>query len=253
MLTAFFVVLREAVEAFLIVAITLAYLRKTGRFDLVRSVFWGIGASILVSGGLGYSFWRADGINMPVWEGILGAVTVVLVASFVVHLMRHGPRLVREMEGRLASVTQKGASGRAAFLGVFLFTILMVSREGMEMALLLIQIQDPGMTTGIILGILAALGVAFLWEQFGYLLHMQSFFRVTSVFLLLFLLQVAVHSFHEFTEAGIFPASEFLHEVSEPFSQDGYYGKLYSSLTFFGCALWLVASWLRERWVKQPA
>ena len=49
MLQAFVITLREGLEAFLIVAISLAYLRKTGRPGLVSAVHWGIGVSIVVS------------------------------------------------------------------------------------------------------------------------------------------------------------------------------------------------------------
>ena len=47
MLQAFVVTLREGLEAFLIVAISLAYLRKTGRQGLIPAVHWGIVVSIL--------------------------------------------------------------------------------------------------------------------------------------------------------------------------------------------------------------
>ncbi len=53
MLQAFVVTLREGLEAFLIVAISLAYLRKTGRAALVPAVHWGIVASIVLSIGAG--------------------------------------------------------------------------------------------------------------------------------------------------------------------------------------------------------
>ena len=53
MLQAFVVTLREGLEAFLIVAISLAYLRKTGRQGLIPAVHWGIVASIVVSVGAG--------------------------------------------------------------------------------------------------------------------------------------------------------------------------------------------------------
>ena len=48
-LQAFVVTLREGLEAFLIVAISLAYLRKTGRLELIPAVRWGIALSILIS------------------------------------------------------------------------------------------------------------------------------------------------------------------------------------------------------------
>ena len=46
MLQAFVITLREGLEAFLIVAISLAYLRKTGRHALIPAVHWGIGVSV---------------------------------------------------------------------------------------------------------------------------------------------------------------------------------------------------------------
>ena len=49
MLQAFVITLREGLEAFLIVAISLAYLRKTGRGRLVPAVHWGIATSLVVS------------------------------------------------------------------------------------------------------------------------------------------------------------------------------------------------------------
>src|SRR5258706_13638861 len=54
MLQAFFqalvITLREGFEAFLIVAISLSYLRKSGRARLTPAVHWGIAAAIVVSG-----------------------------------------------------------------------------------------------------------------------------------------------------------------------------------------------------------
>ena len=43
MLQAFVITLREGLEAFLIIAISLAYLRKSGRVSLIPAVHWGIG------------------------------------------------------------------------------------------------------------------------------------------------------------------------------------------------------------------
>ena len=69
MLQAFVVTLREGLEAFLIVAISLAYLKKTGRKSLIPAVHWGILASIAVSIGAGVLLARAA--NQALWEGIL--------------------------------------------------------------------------------------------------------------------------------------------------------------------------------------
>jgi high-affinity iron transporter len=58
----------------------------------------------------------------------------------VVHMWRAGRRMKGDIEGHLASSSVRAGAG--AFLGVFLFTVLMVSREGMETALLLLQLKE---------------------------------------------------------------------------------------------------------------
>ena len=247
MLQAFVIVLREGIEAFLIVAITFSYLRKTLQQRLLPAVHWGVAGSILASGGLGFWLWKTQGANQPFWEGIFGIATVILVASLVVHMWKVGPHFKQDMESQLAKTTRKT---KIPYWGVFLFTIFMVCREGMEMVLLLFQVQDPQLTTGIALGVFAAAIVAILWQQFGYLINMKKFFQITSVFLLLFILQIAVQAFHEFTEAGVLPNSEALHIASEPFSTEGIYGKMYGNIVFFSCALWLIGSLLLERLSK---
>ena len=70
MLQAFVITLREGLEAFLIVAISLAYLKKTGRRELLPAVHWGIVASVILSIGAGLLLARAR--NQSLWEGILG-------------------------------------------------------------------------------------------------------------------------------------------------------------------------------------
>src|SRR6185369_6390249 len=112
------ITLREGLEAFLIVAISLAYLRKSGRHQLVPAVRWGILISILLSIGAGVLFERAS--NQALWEGVLGLTAAVLVASLIVHMWRHARQLKREIESRLESSAVR--TGAKAFAGVFLFT-----------------------------------------------------------------------------------------------------------------------------------
>src|SRR5690606_18563827 len=145
---------------FLIVAIILAYLKKSGRQQLTRVVYIAIGASILVSAALGWVLMQ--GANQPLWEGVLGLVAIPFIVGLVIHMWRVGPRLKQQMEATLAARTAEPSSP-AAYLGVFLFTVLMVSREGMETALMLFQVQSANVVQGAILGLLAALLMAWAW------------------------------------------------------------------------------------------
>ena len=54
MLQAFVITLREGLEAFLIVAISLSFLRKSGRSALATAVHWGIAVAAAVSAIGGY-------------------------------------------------------------------------------------------------------------------------------------------------------------------------------------------------------
>jgi high-affinity iron transporter len=228
MLQAFVITLREGLEAFLIVAISLAYLRKTGRPQLVTAVHWGIGVSIVVSVLAAMLFQQAS--NQALWEGILALTAAVLVASLIVHMWRHARRLKREIESRLESSALQ--TGMKAMAGVFLFTLLMITREGMETALLMgtLLFQEAGVNVilGATAGTLSAACVAWLWSRYGHRVNLALFFQVTAVFLAVFVLQLAIYGVHELTEANLWAGSEALHWATEPYGPDGRYGQFLS-------------------------
>ena len=248
MLQAFVVVLREGFEAFLIVAIITTYLTRTAQPMFLPAVRWGVIASVFMSGLLGY--WLLKGANQPLWEGVFGIVSAILVGGFVIHMWRIAPRFKKDVENHLVETTH-GQTRKAAFFGVFAFTTLMISREGMETALLLIQIHDPKLVTGILLGIGAAVAMALAWIHWSRLINLKLFFQVTSIFLFLFVIQILIYSFHEFTEAGLLPNSEALHLATEPFSPTGLYGKWFSLLTVAICAIWLIVAWTKDRFSRR--
>ena len=133
MLQAFVITLREGLEAFLIVAISLAYLRKSRRHELVPAVRWGIAVSIAISIAGAFLFQRAA--NQALWEAVLCFAAAISVASLTIHMWRTARRIKKDIEGHLHASTMK--TGTAAFVGVFFFTLLMITREGMETALLM--------------------------------------------------------------------------------------------------------------------
>jgi high-affinity iron transporter len=247
MLQAFVITLREGLEAFLIVAISLAYLRKSGRRELVPAIHWGIALAVLISIGAGYLFSMAS--NQALWEGILGLAAAVSVASLTVHMWRHGRRMKGEIEGKLADSALK--RGRAAFIGVFLFTLLMITREGMETALLmgtlLFQVKQASLIGGAVLGVACAAFVASLWSRYGHRVNLGLFFQVTAVFLFIFVIQLFIYGFHELTEANLFPYSEPLHWATEPYGPDGRYGQYLTYLLVTMPLAWLVFSSLMPR------
>ncbi len=240
MLQAFVVTLREGLEAFLIVAISLAYLRKSGRGELVAAVRWGIVVAVALSIGAAYLFQRAA--NQALWEGVLAIAAAVSVASLTVHMWRTAKRLKAQIEGRLGSAAVK--TGAAAFAGVFLFTLLMISREGMETALLMgtlfSQMGVNQIVIGAALGTIAAAVVAWLWSRYGHRVNLALFFQVTAIFLFVFVIQLVIYGFHELTEANLFAGSEVLHNATEPYGPDGMYGKWLTYTLVVMPLAWLV-------------
>ena len=120
---AFVICLREGLEAFLIVAISLAYLRQTGRPQLTAAVHWGVVVALGLSALGGYLLYNAA--NQEWLDGPLALVAAGSVTWMIVHMWRYGRRMKGDIEGRLKSSSVK--PGLAAFTGVFLFTLLMVS------------------------------------------------------------------------------------------------------------------------------
>ena len=247
MFQAFVITLREGLEAFLIIAISLAYLRKTGRKELIPAIHWGIGVSILLSIGAGLLLAQAR--NQALWEGVLGIVAAVLVASLTVHMWRAGRHMKKEIEGKLAASSVR--IGRAAFWGVFVFTLLMITREGMETAMLmnalLFQVKAMNIVGGAIAGTAISAFIAFLWSRYGHRVNLGRFFQVTAVFLFVFVIQLLIYGFHELAEAHVLPNSEALHWATEPYGPDGVYGQY---LTYMLVALplgWLALSTLFTR------
>jgi high-affinity iron transporter len=242
MIQGFVITLREGLEAFLVVAISLAYLRKTERPHLAAAVYWGIAVSIVLSGVVGMLFQRAA--NQALWEGVLAIAAAVLVGSLIVHMWRAAKTVRREIERRLAASAVKPAA--AAFLGVFLFTVLMITREGMETVLFLnaviFQVESATVLIGAVAGLATAAVVAWLWSHYGHRVNLAQFLQVTALFLAVFVVQLLIYGFHELTEANILPYSEELHWATEPYGPDGRYGQY---LTYFLVLLplgWLLFS-----------
>jgi high-affinity iron transporter len=250
MIPALIIVFREGFEAFLTVAIIFAFLRKTGRDWLRPAVYAGIVASIIASFALGWWLMR---VNQSFWEGVLGLIAAVLVASFVVHVWRTAPKMKGDMERRL-DVYSSPASRLIAVAGVFGFTTLMVTREGMETALMLIQVRNSRFIVGSLLGIGAAAAMSWAWAHYGHRIDVKRFFQVTGLFLLLFTVQILFYSIHEFSEAEVLGRwSEAIHNATEPYSPVGIYGKWLSIGMVGLCAAWLIGASMKDRLERSRA
>src|SRR3954471_6913740 len=221
------VTLREGIEMFLIVAIAAAYLRKTGRGALLPAVAWGAATAVGVSLVLGV--WLAETAVTPKAEAILALIAAGLVISMVVYMLSAAQHLRREIGARLEAAATR--SGAGAWLAVFLFVVFMITREGMETASITASLFRQTETAPFVIGALAGLALAaalaFTWSRYGHRVDLALFFRVTSVFLLLFAVQLLIYAFHESTEANLLPIDNaYWHIATEPYGPEGESGAI---------------------------
>ncbi len=246
------VTLREGIEAFLIVAITVAYLRKTGRHVLVRSAWWGAAVAVALSTVLGV--FLAQVAILPQWEALLAAVAAVLVVSMVLYMRKHARHLRSDIATRIEAVAP--APGAAAQVGVFLLVLLMMTREGMELAFITAslarQTESQHLLAGAAIGVSLAAILACAWARYGHRVSLAQFFQVTSLFLVLFAVQLMIYAFHEATEASVLPIDNaYWHSATEPVGPEGDIGAALTYALVLVPALWLVWSTIAGR--LQPA
>ena len=237
MLQAFVITMREGIEAFLIVGISLAYLRRSGRPNLAVAVRLGILVALAVSALGGYLLYNAQ--NQEWLDGPLAIVAAVSVTSLTVHMWRAGRRMKGDIEHRLQVSSER--AGTAAFAGVLLFTTLMISREGMETALLLLQLrQTVDLVIGAVLGVVGAGVIAWLWSRLGRRVNLPLFLQMTAIFLFVFVVQLFIGGIHEMSEQQYLPYSAPIHAATEAWGPDSSFGHLLTYLLVILPLAWLI-------------
>jgi len=210
MLEALIVTLREGVEAALVVGIIVAFLRREGYERYLGAVWAGIGTATAASLAGAFVLYRWA-VNEEVFEGILYLGSALIVGSMMVWMWRHSHSLSGEMKGSLARILSRERAGSVA-AGLFLFTFLMVFREGIETVLFLSALSLNSDALMAALGVLAGLVLAVAFGVFfvrGSLrIDLGRFFKITGIALGIFVLQLLFNGYHELSEAGWAPANE---------------------------------------------
>jgi high-affinity iron transporter len=240
----FMITLREGLEALLVVAITMGYLRQTGRTALLAPVRWGVGVSLALSVVLGFVLMEIGGLG-HLWEGWLALFAAVMVAWCTVHMMRHGKTLKREITGHL---DRAGDTGPRAAALVFGFIFLMVGREGVETATMLASLAG-------LAGFGLAAAIAGAWLRFGHRVNLPLFFRVSAVFMTLFFLQLLLYAFHEFTEVNAIPGIDnpWWHMATERWAEGDYARWFSYSLAIVPLSFLVFSVWRSRATAVQPA
>ena len=239
------ITLREGIEAFLIVAIAAAYLRKTGRAALLPAVWWGAAVAAVLSVAVGG--WLLEYAVQPIYEGLLALVAALLVVSMAIYMQRTGKRMGAEIGERIEAAAVKPGAG--AWLGVFLFVVLMITREGVEMAFLTAAVSrnegSEALVAGALAGTALAAALAWAWLRWGHRVNLTLFFQATAIFLVLFSLQLLLYAFHEFTEADALPIDNAHWHVATEEWAEGSYARIYGAMMVLAPLAWIAYTRLR--------
>ncbi|HEV8583068.1 MAG TPA: Fe-S-containing protein [Thermoanaerobaculia bacterium] len=225
MFEALIVTLREGVEAALVVGIIVAFLRREGYERHLGGVWGGIAAATAASllGAFALNRWA---VNEEAFEGLLYLGSAVIVGSMMVWMWRHSHALSGEMKGSLSRILARERSGSVA-AGLFLFTFLMVFREGVETVLFLSALSLTTSGLAAVLGVLIGLGAAVvfgvLFVRGSLRIDLGRFFKITGIALAIFIVQLLVNGYHELSEAGWLPANETTMATVGPLVQNEFF------------------------------
>lgn len=255
MFEAMAIAFREGMEAFLIVAISLAYLERTGRSHLARPVYFGIAAALIASAILGVAL--EDISDNPLTEGILALAAGLMVGSFTIHMLRAAKNIGKNIRDRLETHAAKNRFW-AAF-GIFAFVALMITREGMETVLMIsaaaYDMSAAAVITGCILGLLLAALMGYFWVKKSHLIHIGRFLQVTAIFLVLFSAQMFLKGVHELSETGLIPmlSQGMFHEIGELAEDDSIFAQIATYALAIVPLGWLAVVALREKLALRTA
>lgn len=194
------ITLREGLEAALVIAILLTYLRKTNRQADSRSVWLGTVVATfvcLVVGTIIYIF--IDGLHGKVEQAVEGfiALSAMVVLTRMIFWMRaNSHTLGAELRGKV---------DRSTHAALFTIAFIAVLREGLETVLFLLGAETQtasglAVVVGGIIGLSAAVAIGVLIYNGSSRVNLRTFFSITAVLLLLFAAGLAGIAVHELRE-----------------------------------------------------
>ncbi len=207
MTASFMVLLREGVEAALIVAIVLGYLRRKAAGKGQGFVWSGVGLAVLASLITAGAFhWIVGGFTGRAEEIFEGGL-MLAACGVLIYMVTWTARAARDIKATLTNrVDSALASGQLRSLTMLVF--FAVWREGVETVLFLAALPSARgfrALVGAALGLAAAIGIGAAYLKAADKLSLRKFFQVTAILLILMAAGLGAHGVHELQEAAVIP------------------------------------------------
>ena len=243
MIPTFVIFLREGIEASMIVAILLAYLKRLGQTRHFRDVFVGVGAALgltLVGGIVAYfAISRYSGSRVQTY---FETATYIVAAGFLTAMTfwmnKHARTMTKELQSRSDAALSKGNRW-----GLGLLAFQAVGREGLEtmvftLAILFANAHQAAapvhgnlVLVGGALGLGVALSLAVAMYHMGTKINLKIFFRVLGVALMFFAAGLLADAVENFQRLGwITVGSHIMWNSSGVLSESSNLGDVFHSL-----------------------
>lgn len=236
MFAAYLIMLREGVEAALIVGIVASYLKQSGRAQWLPMVWVGVGAAVAVCLAVGFALVSANREfpqrEQELFEGLVALLATAILTSMVFWMKKAARSIKAQLHDSIDNALRPGDRQGLALIGMVFFA---VGREGLESLFFLLAIiqQSEGLAVplGAALGLASAVAVGFAIYYGGVRLNLRRFFLWTGAFIIFVaagLLAGAVRAFHE---AGLWNGLQnTAFDLSSVLPLDGLIGTLLSSV-----------------------
>lgn len=201
-----FLAFREGLEAVLIIMIIILYLKNSKQTQYYKYVFLGgllaIIISVIIAILLNLLFGGFTGVIEGLFEGFTFIISGIFIVTLILWMSREGPKFKQTIELKIEVSIEK-----KRLLPITILTFVIITREGIELVLLLTGASSIGsiMQIDVIIGSLIGLALAIL---IGFLtfygvksINITKFFKITNVILILFAAGLITYGIHELIEA----------------------------------------------------
>lgn len=207
------VLLREGLEALLVIVALLAFLRKAGYPDKTKWVWSGVGAGVLISIALAVivqlvftsGTFGADNALVGGWTALFAAVMLLYVSYWL-----HSNANIAKWQQYIREKTHK-ALATGSFASLALLSFLAVFREGTETVLFYIGMAPSLGLKGLLLGLASGLGLLLiiggLMFAVGIRIPVRPFFLISSVLVFYLCFKFVGVGINHLQSAGVVPAT----------------------------------------------
>jgi high-affinity iron transporter len=206
------ILLREGLEAMLVVAALAAYIQKAGMRHRLRELYAGSGVAVIASL---IAAWLFEVFNNGIHNDVLEGVTILGAAALMLYvsgwlLLRQDPRAWQQF----LKAKAEEALNRQTGIAVASLAFLAVFREGAETVLFIHALAQSsgGWSAGLIAGLVIGAGMLivlfFAINVLARRLPLRPLFIVTSGFLFVMALKFIGEAIQEFQEQQIVPFTE---------------------------------------------